>query len=212
MLSLSPRYDLFKFTLPKDFIPDEVTKKYSKWLNKNSSVITTPIDYLNESIKGVTFPGLQDLVINQPQTSKHAILQPRPDYGGSKSPLGRIKVEPSHDDTYVSPINPLSAISKEFTVTFRHNQGLVNYFMLYETILYKINKTVQHEGGEDVFDVYIIGELGNPNCKVTMEQMKVMSMDGLEFDYSKVERVAETFNVNFTFNNLDFQMMDINEY
>ena len=41
MLSLSPRYDLFRFSLPKDFLPDTVIEKYSNIINKNAAVITT---------------------------------------------------------------------------------------------------------------------------------------------------------------------------
>ena len=54
MLSLSPRYDLFKFSFPKDFLPEEVLVKYNKVLSKNAGVITNAIDYLNESIQGVS--------------------------------------------------------------------------------------------------------------------------------------------------------------
>ena len=49
MLSLSPRMDLFKFSLPKNFLPAEVEEKYYKLFQQNAGVITTPIDYLNES-------------------------------------------------------------------------------------------------------------------------------------------------------------------
>ena len=46
MLSLSPRYDLFKFELPKTFLPEEVNEKYHKILSRNAGVLITPIEYL----------------------------------------------------------------------------------------------------------------------------------------------------------------------
>ena len=66
-LSLSPRYDLFRFSLPKDFLPKEVEEKYMKMLSKDQSVLTTPIDYLNESIQGIDFPGISDIIVQQQQ-------------------------------------------------------------------------------------------------------------------------------------------------
>ena len=67
MLSLSPRFDLFRFELPKDFLPDPIIEKYQKILDKNPGVLNTPIDYLNESIQGINFPGISDVVIAQAQ-------------------------------------------------------------------------------------------------------------------------------------------------
>jgi hypothetical protein len=69
MLSLSPRLDLFVFKFPKDFLPKEIEEKYNKILNREKSVIRTSIDYLNESIQGVSFPGITDLLIEQTQYS-----------------------------------------------------------------------------------------------------------------------------------------------
>ena len=63
MLSLSPRYDLFRFNFPIDFLPEEIEEKYSKILNKDPNVLINPIDYLNESIQGVTFPGIKELLV-----------------------------------------------------------------------------------------------------------------------------------------------------
>ena len=44
MLSLSPRYDLFKFSFPKDFLPKEVEEKYSRIISKDPGVLTSAID------------------------------------------------------------------------------------------------------------------------------------------------------------------------
>ena len=73
MLSLSPRYDLFRFELPKDFLPESVQEKYQKILSKNAGVIVSPIDYLNESIQSVHIPGINDLVVEQTQHESNPI-------------------------------------------------------------------------------------------------------------------------------------------
>jgi len=198
MLSLSPRYDLFKFSFPKDFLPKEVEEKYQKLLNKNQAVITTPIDYLNESIQGINFPGISDILVQQQQHSSNDI----------KRGLGKINVEPKTDITYQTTSNPLDKITKEFKVTFRFNQGLYNYFMLYETIFHQVCKPIER-GHIPVLYIELLGESGVITSRILFKDVLIDGIDGLEFNFSKVERETGTFDVTFKFNNIDFEFIDI---
>ena len=74
-LSLSPRFDLFKFKLPKDFLADQVTEKYQIILNETPGVITKPIDYLNESIQGISFPRSEEHTSETPVTPRHHVCR-----------------------------------------------------------------------------------------------------------------------------------------
>lgn len=197
MLSLSPRFDLFRFALPKDFLPEAVSEKYARILNENKSVITTPIDYLNESIQGITFPGISDLLVEQSQHSTNS------NTGSSK-----INVEPTRKNVYYSASNPLSQVEGEFKVSFRRNQGLYNYFMMYETIFHKVTKSNAGELLDDVFHIYILNENGRIASRIEIFQPMMTGIEGLDFNYSKVERSNETFDVTFKFNNIDFDIVD----
>lgn len=196
MLSLSPRYDLFRFSFPKDFLPNEVEEKYQKLLSKNQAVITTPIDYLNESIQGINFPGISDILVQQQQHSSNEI--------GRK--LGRLNIEPKTDITYQTPSNPLDKINKEFKVTFRYNQGLYNYFMMYETIFHQICKPI-NRGHEPVLFIELLSETGVVSSRIIFKDVLIDGIDGLEFNYNKVDREAGTFDVTFKFNNIDFEFV-----
>ena len=68
-LSLAPRFDQFRFMIPKEYIPPEVLNKYDKILAKNPSIFMNAIDYLNESIKGISLPAIENLIVEQPQVS-----------------------------------------------------------------------------------------------------------------------------------------------
>lgn len=193
MLSLSPRYDLFKFSFPKDFLPQEIIEKYDNILSKNAGVITNSIDYLNESIQGVNIPGISDILTTQVQHGSNPIERVK----------NRINVEPSHEITYKSSTNPLSNIDTEFKVTFRMNQGLYNYFMLYETIFHHICKHINKES-EPVLYVEILDDEGVSIAKVKFIDVHINGIDGLEFNYNKIERDSGTFDVSFKFNNIDF--------
>ena len=194
MLSLSPRYDLFKFSFPKDFLPETVANKYNEILLKNPGVISSAIDYLNESIQGVSLPGISDILMSQVQHS----------FNPNKRGLGKINVEPAHDFTYKSTNNPLSNIDREFKVTLRFNQGLYNYFMLYETIFHHLCKHINKES-EPVLYVEILDESGLIVSRIKLIDVHIAGIDGLDFNYNKIERDSGTFDVSFKFNNIDFE-------
>ena len=204
MLSLSPRYDLFRFNLPKDFLPPEVEEKWTKYLNKEPGVMNRAIDYLNESIKGISFPGISDINIQQTQHSTNIISTSN---RGGKAGMGRINIEPNQNNTYVGTSNPLDKINREFTVTFRLNQGLHNYWMVYETIFWRIYKPDEYQALDNYY-IDILNEEGTIVTRIKLDQCCIDGIEGLEFGYDKVERSAETFSVTFKFNNID---VDINE-
>lgn len=194
MLSLSPRYDLFRFSFPKDFLPEEIETKYTSLIRKNQSVITNSIDYLNESIQGINFPGISDIIIQQQQHSHNEI--------GRTSK--KLNVEPKREQIYHTPANPLDKIDLTFKVTFRMNQGLYNYFMLYETIFYQICKP-NVKKHEPILYIELLNEMGNITSRIIFKDVLIDGIDGLEFNYNKLERDAGTFDVSFKFSNIDFE-------
>lgn len=196
MLSLSPRFDLFKFLLPIDFLPESIEGKYRNVLIQNAGVIQSPIDYLNESIQSISLPGFSDLNISQNQNSRNRVVR-------SQHNLGRINVEPTHEQTYIGSENPLSKISKEFKVTFRLNQGLYNYFMIYETIFYRYLKDIG-EQQDEIFMIDLLDETGKITSRIKLMDVFIDGIEGLDFTYSKVDRESNTFDVTFKFNNIDF--------
>lgn len=198
MLSLSPRYDLFKFSLPKDFLPKEVEEKYQGLLAKNAGVLTTPIDYLNESIQSINFPGISDIIVTQVQHSSNDI----------KRTLGKLNVEPKREQIYSTTANPLDKIEQSFKVTFRMNQGLYNYFMLYETTFHQICKPQEHKH-QPVFFIELMDEDGVVTSRIIFKNVLIDGIEGLEFSFNKVERESGTFDVTFKFSNIDFEFIEV---
>lgn len=198
MLSLSPRYDLFRFAFPKDFLPEEILDKYQKILDKNPGVLNNPIDYLNESIQGVSFPGITDINIVQQQRSSNKILRNS----------GKFSMEPKTDITYTGSYNPLDKIDKKFKVSFRLNQGMYNYFMLYETIFYRFCKEYSKRP-DDVLYIELLDENGTIISRIKFFDVYINGIDGIDMNYNKLEREVSTFEVEFSFNNIDFEYVDI---
>ena len=193
MLSLSPRTDLFMFHFPSDILPPEVKDKYREILNREAGVITDPIDYLNESIMGVSLPGVGSVHIEQSQVSHNGNF-----------------TEPAHANHYIGTSNPLELIDKEFKVAMRLNQGLYNYFMMYETIFHRISKTSKYTDS-GLFTIYILNESGVAISKIELFECSLDAIEGLEFDYTKISRDVLTFELVFKFNNINFDFIDVQQ-
>lgn len=202
-LSLSPRYDLFRVMFDKTFLPKEVTDKYQEIMDKHSNVITTPIDYLNESIQGFHLPGLSDLIVEQQQHghNKHNGIRNMEYWKGQG-------VEPAKAQHYISPANTLSLVEDVVTITFRMNVGLYNYFMLYESLLLKQSKAPAVQPDDDLI-IFLLNELGEGVCKIILRDIIVESLDGLDFNYSRSERQNETFDLRLKFNDIAFDFVNL---
>lgn len=196
MLSLSPRYDLFRFQFPRDFLPSEISERYGKIIMEEFGVITSPIDYLNESIQGVSFPGISDINVVQQQHSTNDMNKT------SK----KLNVEPKTDIIHTATSNPLDKINKEFKVTFRMNQGLYNYFMLYETLFHYICKPILRNE-EPVMYIDILDEDGTIRSRIKYMDCHMDGIEGLDFTFNKIERDSGTFDITFKFNNIDFDFV-----
>jgi hypothetical protein len=55
----------------------------------------------------------------------------------------------------------------------------------------------------------LLSEKGKVISKIKFTDLLMDSIEGLEFNYSKVERETGTFNVTFKFNNIDFEFIEL---
>lgn len=202
MLSLSPRFDLFRFEIPKDFIPEPIREKYAIILNQDKGVIQNPVDYLNESIQSVSIPGMDSLTIEQDQHSQRNVQ-------GLHRFSNYTDVEPGRKNITYTVENPLYKIDNNIKISFRKNQGLYNYFMLYETILYKIGKENSDRYWKDdtTFHLDILNENGNVATSIIFDQPRIEGIEGMEFGFNKTERQVETFDLTIKYNNIHFEFL-----
>lgn len=209
-LSLSPRYDLFRFLFPDTFLSPEIKEKYKKMLLKNPGIVTDALSLLNESIQSIQFPGFQNLTITQQQPGKNMIVEK----SSKNRSFGRINIEGTSDYNYMSPVSPLANISREITVTLRHIQGFITYFMIYEEMLYRYSRPVSYRREDRMnpcdpeFRLQILSESGNIFCTLVMKDVYISGMDGIDLSYSKLTRDSSTFSITFKFNNIDIEFYD----
>jgi hypothetical protein len=105
---ISSQSSQFVFSLPSDFIPQEIMNTYTPILEKNWIQYDNVIDYLNSTIKSVTYPGLSF------DTPSQNLIR------------GKIRV-------YKPATNIQDIVTNhEITITFRSVDSDLNYWIMYD--------------------------------------------------------------------------------
>lgn len=191
MLSLSPRYDLFRIVFPKDFIPEVLQEKYLKVLTSRQYPIQNVNEYLSESIVSCEVLGLDDMITTQAQT-------------GLNEFMNVVHKEPTSTKTFsVDSAAPLDCLDRTISMTLRLNQGFYNYFILYETIFHRYCKP-STEHIPQIY-MYILNSKGEIAVRLTFEDVFFQGIDGLDFSYSQTSRQADTFNLNIVYNDIKIE-------
>ena len=204
MFSLNARQDLFKVTLPDDFISPEINNKYAKIIQENKSFLYRPIDFLNETIQSVQVLGFVEGTVQQLQSGKG--IQPL------INPQRKEENEFMHTSTeytYRSEKNPLALIDKTLNIYFRHTLGFVNYFLLFENFFYQYSRDRQYKELIDQIPIDIINNKGEVYSRIVIMDHIINSIDMLDLNYNAPNETMSTFKVEFKFSNLDYQFIKI---
>jgi len=201
MLSLKARQDQWKLTFPKDFLVDEIVKKYTPVLAAKKSFITTPIDFINESIQSIQVLGFSSAAAQQPQTMTGEPLR------DSTRTLQNKMFYAANDFIYRSDINPVKLVDKTLNVQFRHTLGFLNYFMLFENFFYLYCRDTEEPDLLDVLYIDIANENGEVYCKIKLTGLVIDTMDMLDLNYTQPVAQSQTFQVQFKYSNFEFEFL-----
>jgi hypothetical protein len=180
-MRLNSQASQFVFNLPSDFIPQEILNTYKPILEKNWVQYTNVIDYLNSTIKSVSFPGL---TINTPEQR-----------------LIRGKVRAYKPSTNIQDI----VTSHDFTVTFRSVDADLNYWLTYDIFskhyLDVINLYI------NPFTITAVDIWRDAIYKINFREIIAISLSEINFDYSQQKTNAKDFTLNFKFNFVDIEFL-----
>ena len=204
MFSLRSRQDGFRLVFPKEFICDELVEKYTNILKKKHSFITSPIDFLNETIQSVQVLGFSDSTVSQMQTGRGT-------YSKDNRPNENRFLHTSSDVNYRSEKNPVALVDKTLNITFRHTLGYVNYFLLFENFFHLYMRDTKYEEMIPNLFIDIFDNHGNVYSRIEIIHPIINGMDMLEFDYTQPTASSRTFMVEFKYSNIDYQFISNND-
>lgn len=203
MFTLKGRQDGFKLILPDEFIVDEIKEKYANIIKANKSFITRPIDFLNETIQGIQVLGFVDSTMQQQQP-------------GSGKPMFRMnRIEENRfahtasEVSYRSEKNPINLIDKTLNINFRHTLGYVNYFMIFENFFYLYSRDMASKNLVDHFSIELYNQNGEAYSRIMIYDPIINGIDMLDLNYTQPMAQSQTFKVEFKYNNLDYQFLEI---
>lgn len=202
MLSLKGRQDNWRLLFDKDFIPDEITEKYTKVLNMRKSFITQPVDFINETIQKVQVLGFSGATFAQQQTTRNTPTR-------NADRIAENNFQGSYDDVqYRAVTSPISIIDKTLNVQFRMSQGYLNYFILFESFFYKYCRDTNNSQLDTHFNIDIYNEFGEIYARIVLYKPVIDAMDMLDLDFTQPVAQSQTFQVTFKYSNIDFQFIE----
>jgi hypothetical protein len=172
----------FIFNLPSDFIPSEVLADYDGIVDLYQMPYTNILDFLNSTIKSISFPGFS-------VDPNHQIIM-RGKYIGYKP---------------AKPVQDL-VTTREINVVFNTVSGSLNYFILLD-LFQKHYLDTQHLYIEPL-TVSNLDPFRNVLFTIKYYQVILISISETTFDYSvqKVNPSEITLTFAFNFMELDFNL------
>lgn len=210
MFSLKGRKDRFKFLFPHDFICEEINEKYAKIIQQHKSFYLKPIDFINETIKGIQILGFSEATTEQQQPGNGNVIRRPLNQLIDRTPQNEFS-HTAAGHVYRSEKNPLALIDKTLNVTFRHTLGFLNYFMLFENFWYLYARDTQYKEMHQTFNIDIIDDYGKTYSRIVLYDPVIHGIDMLNLDYSQPIAQSDTFTVIFKYSNIDYQFIDITD-
>lgn len=188
MITSNPRFDLFKLALPTDFFKTAIIGKYNEWMSIEPRNVDNIISAINQSIQTISLPSF----------GITPIIQQNPQKGGA--------VEVAFNT--VQPFDNLIE-DKNFTITFKHGNGFMNYFLLLEHYYQYAdskNGTLNDYSRIPDIPLMILDTEGNVLFTFTFIGVIFIGLTELELSKSKIQNEFTTFDGRFIFTSykLDF--------
>ena len=180
-MRLSSQASQFIFNLPQAFLKPEIIDTYTPILEKNWVQYENVIDYLNSTIKGVSFPGISfDLVKRIEVRGKERFLKPAKNIQD---------ITTTHD----------------LTVTFRSVDSDLNYWLMFD-IMSKHYLDVDNAFLEP-FTITCVDIHRDAIYVIRFYEIILKSLSDNTFNYSQQKVNAKEFTITFHFNFYDIEFL-----
>jgi hypothetical protein len=179
-LRISSQSSQFVFNLPPDFIPAEVIESYSPILEKNWIQYENVLDYLNSTIKSVSFPG-----VNFEIPMQYLIRGKERMYKPAK--------------------NIQDIVGHDITITFASVDADINYWIVFD-ILSKhyldVDKLYVNPFTITAVDIHRDGIY-----RISFREVILKNLSENKFDYAQQKVSSKEFTMTFHFNFYDIEFL-----
>lgn len=177
---LNARTNNFYFVFPKGFFPSDIHEKYIDYIKRQPSPFDTLTSFMNSSIQTVSFPAMSMGSSEQVKNLGKRI-------------------------NFQSAVPVQDLFNRDFTVSFRIGEGFINYFIMLETILTKLNFKNPNLYIQNL-PLRIMDNNGNILVSATFKEVTLTSLSSVDFNYTQNNPQVYTFSVGFAFNFIDINL------
>jgi hypothetical protein len=168
----------FNFTLPDNFVPDELEERYLELLGSKRKLYVRVIDYINSSIQSISFPAINFPTVSNPQNLKRKKIKWKT--------VGNIY------DLYDETI----------TITFLNVDANINYMIMHDIL------TNHYLNVDDAYDQNILITAVDQNrdaiYHISFRDVIWTSLSDNTFAYNDQTVQNKTFTATFVYNFIDF--------
>lgn len=175
-MRLSSQSNQFIFQMPVDFMAPYLYEKFQLFIDNNRMSYDNALDYINSTIKQLTFPTLTFENVTQKI------------YGGKTV-------------DYKSSKNIFDSYSHDLTITYRSVDSHTNYFMIQEMLqeFYQNTRKLYIP----TFSLNILDKNGDLVYTVLFHNILLKGLSELPLQYNKQDFSDNTFTLSFSYNYLD---------
>ena len=178
----SAKSNQFRFNFPRAFIPQSISDKYSKYMNRiPGNIISDPLELINYSVQSITLPSF------------------------SFDPVQQVD-NPGVKRQYRSSLPTQELFAKELRVGMQLFDGHFNYWLMYEIFQYYYDFKEKSPYLPDGFRLQMIDGEGNILVTINLERVLFQSVPDLNLNFSTNSPEFKTFEVIFVYNNLKINL------
>lgn len=176
---LSARNNQFRFSFPRNFIPQHIADKYrSYWSRIPGGLIKEPIDFFNYGIQSINLPGPTFTPVEQNDF-------------------------PGNTRSFRASVPRQELFDTSLTVTMQAFDGWVNYWMAIELFEHYYNLSGKNAYLPEGVGIQMLDSEGYSLVTVRLQNMIMTGVSSLDLNFSSNTVEFQTFDINFVYNNLD---------
>jgi hypothetical protein len=180
-MRISTQGSQFVFNLPSDLIPKAIVERYIPLLEKNWIQYENVLDYLNSTIKEVSFPGL-----------------------GLSLPEQTLMRGKKRSYKPVTNINDIVS-TRELTITFKRVDSDINYWIIYD-IFTNVYLNVK-ELHSNPFQIIALDIHRDAIYSINFREIILSNLSEIIFAYNQQSFNEQTFTLTFNYNFFDIEFI-----
>ena len=180
-MRISTQGSQFVFNLPSDLVPKSIVERYIPMLEKNWIQYENVLDYINSTIKEVSFPGL-----------------------GLSLPDQTLMRGKKRNYKPVTNINDI-ATTRELTITFRRVDSDLNYWIMYDLFTNVYLNT--SEVFSNPFQIIALDIHRDAIYNINFREIILSNLSEIIFSYNQQSFNEQTFTLAFNYNFFDIEFI-----